>query len=354
MLRTATFLLALSVAGAAQAAHILVPQHAASINDALILAGPGGTVTVDEGIYHETIAIPFDGQTLRGHGHVRVDPGGLTGLVVPLGVTGTMVRGLQFQNAWFGMLLVGPDTRVRNCKVKNASSHGILVVGPEVTIEDSSVKDAGLTGVFVDADGCVILNCCIARTGEAGVSVMGDFNSIISSTIRETCAQGILIGDEAVPAMNNLVMACDIRLTGGDGIELCRMAFACSVRDNDIRDTSWDGIDVRWLSSGHSLTKNVIRGAGDCGIEVGGPDVFAGRNKVNKSWNDGIYMDGDAVNGVYLKNKVKSCMDDGFFVAGTGNSFTKNTAVHNHGFDLNSAVPLAANTYVDNVFLTSN
>ncbi|MBI4878386.1 MAG: right-handed parallel beta-helix repeat-containing protein [Planctomycetes bacterium] len=346
--------LALTFAGAADAANILVPQQAATINAGLAMAGPGGTVTVDEGTYHENVVMAFDNQTLRGDGNVKVDAGGGAGLIVPIGVTGCVIDDMQFRDCSMGMLIAGMDTEVSDCKVKNTTSHGIFVLMSNVRIEDTSVKDAALNGIYIGASSCVVYKCQIARTGEAGVLAFGDFNSILGTTIRETGHQGIQIGDDAVGADGNLVQLCNISLTGWDGIELRRMASGCTINENEIYDTTNDAIDIRWLSDGHSLTKNVIHNAGDAGIEVDGANATISRNKVYNSWDDGICLESDADNGMYFKNKVMFSMDDGFYVAGAGNTFTRNKGKFSLGLDRFSFVPMAANIYVDNVFFTSN
>ncbi|MBI4878266.1 MAG: right-handed parallel beta-helix repeat-containing protein [Planctomycetes bacterium] len=346
----------LSLACPSEAADIRVPQEAATISGALLLAGPGGTVTVSAGTYAENISVPFLGQTIRGKGTAIVDGGGGVGLLVPIGTSGTVVKNLRFQNCLHGLVILGPHTIVSKCRVAGTIGFGIAARGTtNVHIVKCRISDTGSHGVFLDqCNGCLVEKCAIAWPDGNGLHVIGNLNSILGNRVSNAREDGVQLSSAAIPAAGNLVQGNVIRGPLFEGIECGEQAFYCSLLDNTIAGAECDGIDVQHNCVGHALLGNAIRDSGDCGIENDGMFCTLSRNRVDRSHVDGIRVGAGGNANLLSRNTVRNSWGDGFEVLGASNAFVRNTALGSASFDLNSVVPLAANTYVANVFPTTN
>ena len=337
-------------------ADVQVPLHAPTINTALAMAGPGGTVTVSRGTYYENVSFPFSNQTLRADGKVTVDAGGGTGIFVPVGVIGADIEDMRVRNASIGIYLMGHQATVEGCQIRLTSSHGILLNNSDnSTIEHTKIKDVGSQGIYLYlSDNCTVEENSVKRAAETGIYVLGSVNSILDNQISDTGSHGIQLGTSSYAAVGNLVDDNEIKSAGYDGISCASMSATSTIQENVIRNTVFDGIDVNSSSNGHTLFKNKIYVAGDNGIEVTGDGCTVSRNKCWQSIDSGIQVSAGSNSGLYFKNKIKFSQVYGLKVLYTGNTFTQNKMKFNLVLDRYSSYVLAANTWINNAFNTSN
>ncbi len=360
-MRTPKHVLLLSVALLALAcpplsAEVRVPRDAPTITAALMLAGPGGTVTVSAGTYVESVSVPFINQTIRGKGGAIVDGGGGVGLLVPFATSGTVVKNLSFQNCLHGLVVLGPDTLISKCRVTETIGFGIAArTATNLRVVKSRLVETGSHGVFLDqCNGCLVDRCTISSPDGNGVLVLGGLNSILRNRVINAGEDGIQLSSTAIPAAGNLVQENVIRDSQCEGIECGEQAFYCSLLDNTIVGAQYDGIDVQHNGVGHALLGNAIRDAGDCGIENDGMFCTFSRNRIDRAQVDGIRAGASGNANLFSRNRARNCGSDGFEVLGVSNAFVRNSALRSGDYDLNSIVALTANTYVENVFPTTN
>jgi len=349
-------LLTASLFTAAEAAEIDVPNDTPDINTALAMAGPGGKVIVDEGVYNQNVVFPFVNQTLESDGRVVIEGGGGLGIYVPPAATGASIEGFQVRNCSIGIYLRGNNARVEDCLVRLTSSIGILLVDSDhSTVAECKIKDTGSYGLLISStDNSTIEECKIKRTGDIGMLVLGTLNSIMDCKVSDSAGVGIQVGTELTMASGILLDGNQVIRAGKDAIACSKLASNCTLQYNVTREAHFDGIDINALSDGHTLFKNKVYRSGNMGLELGGDGCTVTKNKAVQSSAQGIYVESVSNGGLYIKNKVKFSGGNGLFVWGTGNNFTQNKFMFNLGFDRFSGVALAANAWVANQYNTSN
>ena len=340
----------------AHAATVEVPGDVPSINVALGIAGPGGTVRLSAGTYHEAVVFPFDDQTLEGIGNAVIEPLGTTGVFVPAGVSRARIEGVRVRNCSTGFHLMGDGAVVEDCRVRNASVYGVVVEAADsARVERTKIKNVEFQGVIVlGGSRCVVERCLVNGAGRQGIFVSGSFHSVLDNSIKNITEEGIQVGSVTAVAASCLIQGNSVRNTGFDGIECEREADRCTVADNTVRAAGRDGIDIRWLSDDNVVTGNTVQASGDNGLEIDGLNCTVSLNKVKFAGGDGMAFQSSGDNGYVYRNNVKRSLGDGFDIYGSANNFTDNKAKHSGGFDRNSHVPLASNTWLDNRFPTSN
>ncbi|MFH0945131.1 MAG: right-handed parallel beta-helix repeat-containing protein [Planctomycetota bacterium] len=359
MVRSNALILTLAlVLSSASFAHadIQVPFHTADINTALLMAGPGGTVTVSQGTYYANVSVPFSGQTLRADGKATIDAGGGTGIFVAIGVTGVVIEDMNVRNCSTGIYVMGDNALVDGCQVRLAASYGVLLNNSDNSrVEHTKIKDTGSHGIYLYlANNCVVEECSVKRATGNGFYVLGNVNSILDNKISDTVLHGIQLGTDTNVASGNLVEENEVTDAQQDGIVCYNMASNSTIQENVVRGTAYDGIDIFSGSNGHTLFKNKVYTSGDNGIEVGGDSCTVSENKCWQSLNNGIYVESGSNSSLYFKNKIKFCQDYGIRVWGTANTFTQNKMKFNLLMDLSSGVAAAANTWINNKYNTSN
>ncbi|MFH0945128.1 MAG: right-handed parallel beta-helix repeat-containing protein [Planctomycetota bacterium] len=352
-----SLVLVLSLANLSLAADVEVPLHTSDINTALLMAGPGGTVTVAGDTYYQNVSIPFSNQTLRADGKVTIDGGGSNvGITVASGATGVKIEDMRVRNCSTGINILGDNATVDGCQVRLTSFYGILLsTSDNTTIEHTKIKDTGSHGVYgFMSDNCVIEKCSIKRSGEAGIYLLGNVNSILDNKIADTGTHGIQLGTDITAASGNLIEDNDISAAHSDAIACYALSSNSTIQENVIHGATFDGIDIAITSNGHTLFKNKIYTSGDNGIEVGGDNCTVSQNKCWQSQSDGIRVEAGSNNSLYFKNVSKFSQAYGIAVSGTSNNFTQNKMKLNLLLDRYSAVALAANIWLNNKFNTSN
>ena len=349
-------LLTASLSTLAQAAEIDVPNDTPFINVALAMAGPGGEVIVDQGIYFENVTFPFVNQTLRSDGKVTIDGSGGVGIHVPIAATGARIEDLNVRNASYGIYVQADNAQVEGCQVRLTSSYGIFLNDSDhSTVEHCKIKDTGSHGILLLAcDNTLVEKCSVKRAGNMGLLVLGTLNSILDNKVSDSVDVGIQVGTDFTSATGILLEDNRVTRAAKDGIACSQLASNCTLQENVIQDANFDGIDINSLSNGHSLLKNKVYSSGDKGLEIAGDNCTVSQNKSWQSAAQGIYVEGASNNGLYTQNKVKYSLSHGLYVWGTGNTFTLNKLKFNGGFDRFSGVALAANSWVSNKYNTSN
>ncbi|MFG1922438.1 right-handed parallel beta-helix repeat-containing protein [Cryptosporangium sp. NPDC048952] len=212
-----------------------------TLADALEVAEPGATISLDPGEYRETVTLTQSTLTLIAQGDVILDATGLGPAITTTNATLTL-RGLTIKTgddpavraeagrlelvdctltAGYGAALTvtdgaelrATDTRVTggqygivcsdatgvidNCQISDVTDDGIIVrLGADPTIRNTTITNSGFRGVYVYQSGRPTLeNCEITRTGDAGIAIAYDSEPTLRSCrIEHTRGVGILVG----------------------------------------------------------------------------------------------------------------------------------------------------------------
>ena len=156
------------------------------IQDAIDAAQPGDVVSVEPGIYHETLTLDLSGIVLEGlvEGDARA-----------------VLDGQHLLSD--GVIGSGSDLEIRGFEIRNYTANGVMInLGTNITFRDLHLDDTGLYGLYpVEVVGVLVEDCSVSRTRDAGIYV-GQSKDIV---VRRNVAHGNVTGIEIENSINALV-----------------------------------------------------------------------------------------------------------------------------------------------------
>ncbi len=315
-------LLAVLLLAAPAAAGVLkVPADFPTIQAAVDAALPGDVVRVSAGSYAETVLIQGHSQLeLRGAGKVVVDGVRVwdSSAVV---VRHLRVAAVQDAALW---LLDSSGCRLERCRVESAPAAGVQV---------ESCSDVQ------------VVRCRIRGTQGPGVYAHDVAGLLLErNTVRDAPTFGVVLFDQgAGPVSDALVSRNRLRDCGQVGLSVQAAGAGVVVERNRITDTQAIGMILG--DGAVQALDNVVRRAGSVGLFVLGDGAVVRGNLVRKPGTDGLRI--EAAGGLYEDNVVRHAGQSGFAVEGTGNHFDGNVTTDSAAYGLDA---VAGNTFGENDF----
>lgn len=221
-----------------------------------------------------------------------------------------------------------------------------------LTIEGLTFRNLGSDGIFMSgSSGFTARKCRFIDCGDSGIEDQSTAGFVVEDCRFVRCAWGLACGydspgDSGVEVRGSRFVDCSVYgvdlWSSGGLVEDCRFRspegdYGVGLRDGfsgaTVQDCRFSAMDVgiRAQGSGHSLLANKVKATRDDGIRL---------------------LDG----GLHTcsENKVSGSKGSGIFLDSTGNTVSGNVIRKSADADLDSAVPEAANTFVDNEYGTSS
>lgn len=294
---------------------IRVPQDVPTINDAVFLSDPAGTIIVSNGIYRESVIIPEDKPKLRIKGDPQCKP---------------ILEGVCYEGGEAGFDINTDGVYISNFIIRGGYTYGIRINGRDCSVDNCQISNC-LSGIFVSeaSDGGQLFNCvsCCGNQGD-GMTVNGDNSCIIDCTLERNGNNGLLISGG-----NTLVLNCKICFNFNNGIEI----------ENSIRRCLFNLI----------VSCNIISNLNN-GIKSYPGRTFILTNCIKRNGNDAIDVQDTDLNSI-VKNQIEYNLGDGVDIDdGMLNKVVFNRVICNFGNGVAIGNDGTENFVDDNVFITNN
>jgi len=366
----------------------------------IVVGGPPITVTED---YTLTQDITFSGDgfiiradniTLDLNGHTitgepfSADRGilvsGRNGITIKDGTITGFSQGIQLGHA--------DNNIIQKIISQNNTSNGIHIMSDS---DNNLIDDCTFTGntdhgIYIDgSDGVLpsknntVQNCTVSNNPD-GINVYHSVgNSLVSNTINNFPGSGIFLkysesnhvlfnrfSNDGVSIGQGIHLddACNFNVIQGNNISTCGVAGIMSdgidseenlVQGNNISNCGGVGIDIHGTQN--EVRDNNIENTSGPGIRIRSSNSEVIGNKVSYSARNGIMLMPTATGNSVEENQVSYSGSDGIAAvadpngSATGNTIMKNKVMNSNGYDLRDwHTPTPANTWIDNLYTTSN
>jgi len=215
-----------------------------SIRDALEVAPDGATISIEAGVYAETVRV--SGQRLSlvaagAAGSVTIDASDGAGPAVGSDGADVTLQGLVVRSGHYpGVQACGGRITIERCEVAAQYAAGVSVTdGAVLTATDVKIT-AGQSGFVIEDAGGVIDKCEVRDIAEDGIIVrLGADPAIRNSTVSACGYRGIYIYQAGRPTIER----CDISSTGDAGISVAHQSSP-TITGSWVHDTRGVGIMI--------------------------------------------------------------------------------------------------------------
>ena len=378
-----TLILTVTLAGAAHAAKIRVPDDHGTVQAAVDAAEAGDTVIVRRGNWGEVVGMSRKTDiTIKGEtGASNMDLDRVSCRRVR--IEKLVVEGSSGGAAIY--LYASHDVVIRKCVVRNVAGNGILVescgrpvieknafsscgetairfghvssASDDARVRKNVIDDCGVHGIFLPlAQNALIEKNVVTNCDQVGICVTSGTHVIRKNTVADCGSHGLELRTTGNLVEKNAVLRADdagIYLNGGAGSTLRRntlvdtqmgiavMSDANLLEKNRV-ETAEHGIVVgdRGLAvTGNVLRRNRVQNVSEDGIRLhAAVDTTLERNKVHGAGEKAVFLEFGSGH-ILLKNKVKSSKN-GFVVerVGAGTVLERNKASGSGEWDLHAPI----------------
>jgi parallel beta-helix repeat protein len=211
-------------------ATIVVPDDFPTIQEAINKAGPGDTIYIRAGTYHENVLVNKSVSVIGEDRYNTVIDGSGLGTVIGVGASNVSIANLTVINAGF-------------------------------SIEDSGIELSG-------AENCSINGNVLIENGNNGIMLYQSIcNAVIANIVEETGQSGIIL----YGSNNNTVSGNTVRNASDYGIVL-QDSFYCHVIENTVA-RNYEGIALL-ASNENSVCRNTVTESVSHGIRLDDPSDY--------------------------------------------------------------------------------
>ncbi len=320
---------------------IHVPEDAATIQDAINLAGPGDTILVAPGEYPNGVVI--DGKS---HITLRAKKTGkaiITHTAIGVAIVDSQHVHLDgFQIRAPGGVDLEFDTERCTLEKLEVIEGSILLGGEYHVALDCSVPCSPSVAVGVVGANIVVAGCTL-RDAVVGIAVDGENSAFVDNRI-ENCEYGLEL-DGATHIVIDGNRIATIQATGLD----FGLAFYVTVSRNDVSACGVHGIEVTSVVDATLYDNSIIASDANGIIAFEGTSVFVD-NTIKKSEGTGLFLLSDVDRPHVIGNKLLASSNDGLDLQCDDSLVIGNKAKKNAAVDIKDGGD--DNVLVDNVFKT--
>ena len=191
-----------------------------SIQAAVDAAGPGDTVVVPAGTYHEAVTVTTPGVSIEGGLDAVLDGSGLTartGILVRSTdgsrMAGFTLRGLTIRDFAFAGVLVDrvDGFRLTGSSYVDNDEYGVFPIRSSGRVDHNAVTGSDDTGVYVGQSSGVQVDANVARDNTIGIEVELSTAVIVTNNIASGNTVGLVV--QILPGLHATTTS-DIQVTG--------------------------------------------------------------------------------------------------------------------------------------------
>ena len=295
-----------------------LPGAFESIQDAVRAAKPGATVTIEQGVYVESLELraPVTLRAAAGAHVTIVSQGGVPAVVVH--AEGVTLAGLTLSQR-------GGDATLRG----RGTVRCVSVLAGHASLCDCSVySDKGVGVAVLDAATAELVQCALQGSGKCGALAMdGAALKLVSCVVSHNLTYGLVAQRAALTAVR-----CEVRSNGGVGVLVHRPGADARLEDCLVGEHAEMGVAVQ--DGGHVKLERVeLRRNRHAGVYGDGAGCWLSvwRCRVEESGVRGVgvqagaaielaesTVSGNAQEGVFVSGRGSRCMVQGGEVSGNG------------------------------------
>lgn len=339
---------------------IRVPQDVPTINDAVFLSDPNGTIIVCPGVYRESVRIPRSKNRLRIKGDPNCKPilegvcyeGGEAGF--DINTDGVYISNFVIKGGYtYGVRINGRDCSVDGCEIYDCLSGVFVSEESEGGHLFNCVKCCGnqRNGMTVDGDNCCIIECTLERNGNNGLQIRGGNTLVLNCCINFNLNNGIEIDEDMGQCLFNLIIGSTITCNLNNGIQ--SSLGRTFILNNCISRNGGDAVDVKDTDF-NSIIKNKIEyNLGD-GVDIDdgmlnkvvfnrmicnfGNGVAIGNDGTENFVDDNVFITNNKAGVLLMRESTDNAVRDNFFECNDPNISAYPPADENNVFDGNLKV----------------
>jgi parallel beta-helix repeat protein len=171
-----------------------------SIQAAVDQAGPGDTIVVEPGVYHESVTIKVPSVTLKGQGSGDARPildgenrfeNGVLATAGPFTIENLVVRN-YLKN---GVIVRGADGVIfRDLRTENTGEYGVFPVeSANVLVERCVTSGVSDTGIYVGQSRDIVIRDSEAFDNTSGIEIENTINAVVENNYLHDNSGGVLV-----------------------------------------------------------------------------------------------------------------------------------------------------------------
>ncbi|MCA0986547.1 right-handed parallel beta-helix repeat-containing protein [Guptibacillus algicola] len=305
---------------------ITVPNDYETISEAVNAAFPGTSILIENGVYHEEVAVPLSKSGIRiiaNGNHVTLDGKDKLNVAFDLSSSILLIQGFKIKNYIdTGILVKGIGVSLVDNDIKNISKgNGIeLSLAFSTLIWQNDISHALEDGIRIKAMNTWIVDNTVHSNGGNAVNYEG--NTTVGSTVTRNRFLSNGMNGIADNAGFNFIYNNEINENNNNGVHEIAGLGSGAIIENKILANTLSG--VRLNNEGDQVARNMIQFNLHSGVLVETGFHNLEENTITGNKMDGIVLENKAIHNLLLRNKVFRNNPFDVKVENRNNSFIQN------------------------------